>query len=263
MCHLCILYKLKSYSDNMLSDDFDVSSRSSHQHHSLMLRQPDYAGRHSTAVNRKFFKICPVSTDGHRNSASMLINKMYSWRKYVSSQIKQNEYSNRVTLIASKDCTIIGTVTSIIDSENGLLADEQYKQEINQARKQERSVCEFIKLAVDREPNSKIILGSLFHIAYIYARVLNHADDLFIEVNPRHAEFYKQMLAFEQAGEEKYCQRVQAPSVLLRLDFARADEQIAKLGGKAGRVYGEKSLYPYFFSKKEEEGMLKRLTQFN
>lgn len=228
-----------------------------------MLLQPDTPGMHDLAVDRKFFRIRLANTDNHRNSASMLINKMYSWRGYGDSKVTQYEHPNRITLVASKDSMTIGTITSAFDSEMGLLADELYKQEVDQARNQGHPVCEFIKLAVERESGSKIILASLFHIAYIYARVLNHTDYVFIEVNPRHVGFYKRMLSFEQAGEEKLCLRVNAPAVLLMLDFARADEQITRLGGKAGRVPGEKSLYPYFFSKKEEEGMVKRITQIN
>jgi len=241
----------------------NIPFESPHNLQSLILLQPT-SGMDDIAVDRKFFRIRLADTDKHRNAASMLINKMYSWRGYGSSIAQQNEHPNRITLVASVDSATIGTITSAFDSEMGLLADELYKQEVDQARKQERFVCEFIKLAVDQYSGSKkMVLASLFHIAYIYARLLNHADDVFIEVNPRHVGFYKRMLGFQQAGEEKLCLRVNAPAVLLRLDFAQADEQITKLGGKAGRVPSEKSLYPYFFSKKEEEGMVKRITEIN
>lgn len=252
-----------SDNDDGSKTNIHIPFGSPHKLQSMMLLQPDTPGVRDFAVDRKFFRIRPADTDKHRNSASMLINKMYSWRGYGSSRAAQNEPPNRITLVASNDIATIGTITSAFDSEMGLLADELYKKEVDQARKQHRSVCEFIKLAVDQGLGSKMLLASLFHIAYIYARVLNHTDDVFIEVNPRHVGFYKRMLGFEQAGEEKLCLRVNAPAILLRLDFALADEQIARLGGKAGRVPGEKSLYPYFFSKKEEEGMIKRLIQIN
>lgn len=255
---------LNSDNDDGNNINTEIPFKFPHKLQSLMLLQPDIPGTHDIAVDRKFFRIRMADTDNHRNSASMLINKMYSWRGYGYSKATQDEHPNRITLVASNESATIGTITSAFDSEMGLLADELYKQEVDETRKQDRSVCEFIKLAVDQESGSKkMILASLFHIAYIYARVLNRTDDVFIEVNPRHVGFYKRMLGFEQAGEEKLCLRVNAPAVLLRLDFNRADEQITKLGGKAGRVPGEKSLYPYFFSKKEEEGMVKRLTQIN
>lgn len=242
----------------------DVPFESPHKLQSLVLYQPDPPDMQELALDRKSFKIRLADSENHRNSASMLINKMYSWRGYGSSSLPGiSEHPNRVTLVASNNTTTIGTVTLAFDSGMGLLVDELYKQEVDQARNQGRQVCEFIKLAVDRESGSKMVLASLFHIAYIYARILGDADDVFIEVNPRHVAYYKRMLGFEQAGEERMCQRVNAPAVLLRLDFAHADEQIARLGGKAGLVPGEKSLYPYFFSKKEEEGIAKRITQIN
>lgn len=255
--------KLDNGNEGSSNDDIYMPSESLHKLHSLTLAQPEASGIHELAVDRKFFRVRLADTENHRSSASMLIKKMYSWRGYGSSIATENEHPNRITLVASNDDTPIGTITSAFDSEIGLLADELYKQELDQARKQERSVCEFIKLAIDRGAGSKMMLASLFHLSYIYARVLNRVDDLFIEVNPRHASFYKRMLGFKRAGAEKLCIRVNAPAVLLRLDFAWADEQIARLGGKAGRVFGEKSLYPYFFSKKEEEGMVKRITQIN
>ncbi|MEW5943477.1 MAG: N-acetyltransferase [Pseudomonadota bacterium] len=242
----------------------DVPFESPHKLQALTLYQPDPPDMQDLAVDRKFFKIRLADSENHRNSASMLINKMYSWRGYGASPLPGiSEHPNRVTLVASDNGATIGTITLAFDSEVGLLVDELYKQEVDRARRQNRRVCEFIKLAVDRESGSKMVLASLFHIAYIYARILGDADDVFIEVNPRHVAYYRRMLGFEQAGEERMCRRVNAPAVLLRLDFAHADKQIAELGGRAGQVPGEKSLYPYFFSKKEEEGIARRIAQIN
>lgn len=60
-------------------------------------------------------------------------------------------------------------------------------------------------------------------------------------------------------GEEKVCRRVNAPARLLRVDLGRADTKIARFGGHGDGYPGERSLYPYFFSKTEEAGILGRL----
>jgi len=67
------------------------------------------------------------------------------------------------------------------------------------------------------------------------------------------------MLGFEKFGDEKICPRVNAPAVLLRLRLEHAEQQIAAFGGKAEGAKGEKSLYPFFFSAKDEDGIIGRL----
>jgi hypothetical protein len=210
------------------------------------------------AVDRKTYRIRLADSEEHRNSASMLINKMYSWRGYsVSDQITENP--NLITLVASDDYLVIGTITLAIDSPIGLLADETYKDEIDIIRSGGRKICEFIKLAVDPGVHSKRILAALFHVAFIYAWYIQKSTDLLIEVNPRHQRFYERMLGFKRHGEIRNNPRVNAPAVLLWLDLGYAYHQIQKFGGKDGHLRGEKSLYPYFFSPHEEEGIAHRL----
>jgi hypothetical protein len=55
------------------------------------------------------------------------------------------------------------------------------------------------------------------------------------------------------------CRRVGAPARLLRLDLDRADAKIEAYGGHGESCTGERSLYPYFFSKAEEAGIIGRL----
>ena len=83
--------------------------------------------------------------------------------------------------------------------------------------------------------------------------------DVFIEVNPRHAPFYRRYLGFTRMGQERVCLRVNAPAVLLRLELSYVDEQIEKLGGRLDLAPSKRSLYPYFFSKDEETGIAGRL----
>ena len=189
----------------------------------------------------------------------MLINKMYARRGYDTGFLSANEQPNRITLVASDDDETLGTLSLGLDSETGLLVDEMYRDEVDAVRAQGRSVCEVTKLAIDQQQGSKRVLASLFHIAYIYARILNQVTDVFIEVNPRHAPFYRRMLKFKQCGEVRVCPRVNAPAVLLRLELDFMDEQIRTLGGRADLGSAERSLYPYFFSKREEAGIARRL----
>ena len=103
------------------------------------------------------------------------------------------------------------------------------------------------------------MLASLFHVALIYARDLNHCSHIFIEVNPRHRRFYETMLGFKTVCESRPNPRVQAPAVLLSVATAFGTEQVAKWGGMQDKAVGERSLFPWFFSQREEAGIINRL----
>jgi len=211
------------------------------------------------AINERIFGIRAADMDAQRNSASMLVKKMYAWRGY-SGNHNLGADPNRITLTASDHGQVFGTLSLGLDSEIGLLADQVFKDHVDPSRAGGK-VCEIIKLAVDPAIKSKAVLASLFHVALIYARDLNGCSDIFIEVNPRHRRFYEVMLGFQVVCESRPNPRVQAPAVLLRVATAFGTEQVAKWGGMQDHAVGERSLFPWFFSPREEAGIINRLRQ--
>ncbi len=204
------------------------------------------------------FKIRLANEQGIRSKASYLINKMYSWRGYAASGPKPAP--NRVTLVASDAQRALATITIGFDSAEGLVVDDLYREEVDVLRREGAVLCEFTKLAVDRDQQSKELLAMMFHIAYMYARRMQACTDLLIEVNPRHVRFYQRMLGFRQLGPERSCPRVGgAPAVLLWLRLKHAHEQIAKYGGHKEMAAQVRSLYPLFFAPQEEDGIVGRL----
>jgi hypothetical protein len=209
-------------------------------------------------INEKTFGIRVADTDEGRSSASVLINKMYSWRGYAGSHhIEDNP--NRITLSAMDHGQACGTVTLGIDSEMGLLADETFKDEIDAFRARGAKVCEITKLAFDSSASSKSALASLFHVLFIYGKYLHGCTDVFIEVNPRHRRYYETMLGFKRRAEVRNNPRVQAPAYLLWCSLAHVDKEIDRVGGTGNHPGNERSLYPYFFTRKEEAGLARRL----
>jgi hypothetical protein len=81
--------------------------------------------------------------------------------------------------------------------------------------------------------------------------------DVFIEVNPRHVRFYAAMLGFTPLAEIRTNESVNAPSQLMWLNVSEVRRQIDEQGGRSEAR--SRSLYPYFFSRKEEEGIYGRL----
>lgn len=216
--------------------------------------------RTECVLRRSDYTIRLAESPRQRNQAHALIKRMYSWRGY---QMETNvavitpRDPNRLTLEATIGECLAGTVTLGLDSNEGLLADELYGEEIGIFRTKNRRVCELSKLAVDPRYSSKEILASLFHLAYIYGRNIHKATDLFIEVNPRHAGFYQRMLGLSQVGEERICRRVYAPAVLMHLELEYVDAKIASLANSCESK--EKSLYPYFLPQHEEESLANTL----
>ncbi|WP_317202238.1 N-acyl amino acid synthase FeeM domain-containing protein [Janthinobacterium sp.] len=204
------------------------------------------------------FGIRLIDTPEGRSKASLLINKMYSWRGYAGTH-RLSDDANRVTLTANDHGKIVGTLTLGLDSPIGLLADELFKEEIDARRGPDSKVCEMTKLAFDSGPNSKAGLASLFHICIIHARDVHKCTDLFIEVNPRHSRFYERMMGFKRIGDVKMNPRVNAPAHLLWVKLAYMTEQIQKHGGKGANAGDERSFYPLFFSPHEEIGIINRL----
>lgn len=225
----------------------------------LYIDQDEISATQELAVEQQKFKIRLANTEDRRGSASLLIQKMYSWRGYQTRHVLEGQ-PNRITLVAVANELSIGTLTLGFDSTIGLLVDDLYKPETDTLRSTGRKVCEFTKLAVDERIRSKRVLASLFHIAYVYAHNIHKCQDIVIEINPRHVRFYERMLGFQRLGAEKMCQRVNAPAILLRLDLDFAHQQITKFGGQMECALEEKSLYPFFFSQLDEDGITKRLS---
>ena len=189
--------------------------------------------------------------------SSDVVQRLYSRRGYKSTSDAGPEPCDRITLQACADNEVFGTLTLSFDGCDGLAADALYRNEIDAYRISGARVCEVTRLAIGAERGSKVVLGALFHVAYVVARVLRGATDAFIEVNPRHVSFYQRMLHFRRAGACRMCARVDAPAILLHLAVAHVREQIGLCGGRRHEARG--SLYPYFFSVEEEREVARRV----
>lgn len=241
-----------------IADDFDKTIISFESPYRLKDLSPLSEGESETQEERlgeKLFKLRFAQQDEVFNHASMLVQKRYAWRGFPKAQLKK--YPNRITILSFHQEKIVGTVTVGYDSEEGMLADEIYKPEIDSLRAQGKRVGELSKLAIDENIGSKQLLASLIHIAYLYG-VIHECTDAIIEIVPRHKAFYERMLGFKQIGEEKMNNRVNFPVLLMHLELDYMRQQIETLGGK-GKAAKDRSLYPYFFSAHDQEGILGRL----
>ena len=234
-----------------------MTDRACHSHYHSV--EPPPRGVHLQDPRR--FTLERADPVRHGQTVRMLIDRMYSWRGLtpVGSHHGPHHNHHRTTLVTSSADEVFGTITVGIDSPAGLQADPLYRHELDAFRQRGRLLCEITGLAVDSPVQAKEALGGLFHLAYIQARLIDKADDVVIEVNPRHAPFYQRLLGFGQIGPLRHCQRVNAPAVLLHLAISHMDDHIARFGGTSPKH--TRTLYPYFFSLAEQAALLAQMQQ--
>jgi hypothetical protein len=175
--------------------------------------------------------------------ASDLVLRRYSWRGYdAEGALAGNVPAGEVTYIARCGASVDGTLTVRVDGQAELFAEQLYPVEVARLRGNGKKLCEFGRLAFDEGINTLEILGPLFHLGMYFARVRHKCTDMVIEVNPRHAGFYQRVFGFKVLGEERTCDRVAAPAVLLHLSLEEASRDAEAQGG---RRTGRRSIYPY------------------
>jgi len=206
------------------------------------------------------FKIRVARHSGAHRDSGALVERQYAGRGYAIPGTKQHPYL--ATFLAYDEGLIVGTVSVGLDSEHGLSADELYSKEIDVQRAMGDRICEFTRLAVDRNTASKPVLAGLFHTAYLYASVIRGFTHAVIEVNPRHVAYYGRALGFVPIGPKRMNTRVNAPAVLLYAPFAAIAKGLALYAGKeVGTPGAGGSLFTYGFPPQEEIGVLKRLRE--
>jgi ribosomal protein S18 acetylase RimI-like enzyme len=166
------------------------------------------------------YDIRPARTPKQHGLANSLVRRMYAWRGYRTEAHRQPlEDPNHVTLAAWQYDEVVATLTLRRDSAGGLLADAHYGDVLEGLRRPDRVVCEVSRLAIDPDFSSRELLHGLFRAALDYGREHFSASDAVMEVNPRHVGYYQRCLGFQQIGDLRQCQRVDAPAVLLHQEI--------------------------------------------
>jgi hypothetical protein len=192
-----------------------------------------------------------------------LVERRYGDRGLV---ISRERYSSRnqdgdIVCTGRDGDRIVGTLSVRFDGAGGLHADLLFKQELDEWRQDGVKLCEFGGLAVDKHSHDpKRVLAQIFHLGYLHAHRRARCERLVIEVNPRHVGFYRRCLGLVPCTAARHNPRVDAPAVLMSIDFATIREQISLWGGHPDSLASARSLYPLAWDEATEAMMLARLS---
>lgn len=166
------------------------------------------------------------------DEAEALVYRQYCARGFSVAEPGTRPHASRASarresvIIARLNGRVVGTMTVGIDSPNGLLVDEANREYVDPLRAGGLRLGEVVRFALEKDVDSRRVLAALFNAAHGIMEA-NRLHYVFIEVNPRHATFYRRAFCFRVVGEEKCCPRVGAPSVLLRM---RVEDFSSKIG---------------------------------
>jgi hypothetical protein len=190
--------------------------------------------------------------------AESLVRKAYTRLGYqISDDRPESSEGPTASLQAVHRDATLGTLCVNLESRSRLHAEGLYPAEVAELRRR-GPLCEFTQLALDTELAGREVLCSLFYVAYVYSHVVHRAKHLLIEVNPRHQHFYQRMLGFDLLGEERLCGRVNAPAVLLHLDFDFTREQIER--ARRGLSVAGTTLYRYAAPPADEQALIRQMS---
>lgn len=229
-----------NYSDIELEENLSLNQDFSLERNDYRIRLAGERGKLRTEVNK-------------------LVNSLYGLRGLGTvNQPGLERQPKQVTIAASRDNDVFGTLTLGLDSKAGLLADSLYGPEIDALRSQGRRLCEVTRLAFDTQASRLEAMATLFNVAFVLARGVHARTDLLAEVHPRHVSFYQRTLGYQIAGPERLCLRVGAPAVLMHLCLDFAGRQIRQRASDCLRR--DRNLYSMFLPVAEQDSLLKNLT---
>ena len=181
-------------------------------------------------------RVAAAESSAELEAAHALVQERYRWRGYdinAGDLHAEAEARQEITFLAANRDVALGTLTLRLDGPRGLRAEGNHGHLVEGARVAGKRVCELTRLAVADGVTSRPVLAALFNLAFAAAEALHGVTDVFIEVNPRHVAFYSRILGFVAVTGETFCERVQAPSVLLHVEMSALGGRLRALARRA------------------------------
>jgi hypothetical protein len=159
-----------------------------------------------------------------------------------------------ILIVQDKNKKLAGTLTLVFDESTKLPAEKIYYEEIKQLRAKNEKLVEISRLAISHEyRNSKEVMLLLINYLMIFSHYVKKYTSLIIEVNPRHKNYYKVLLSFDEVGKEKACPMVlNAPAILLYLSLNKYQAEVRCRTNSIEQGRRDRSLYSYYLKPEQE-----------
>jgi hypothetical protein len=195
-----------------------------HKRRNLMMRRALFLKGLLDGISQPLIKW--AETTDELEQAFRLVYDEYLRLGYIQEPNPSHIYFNiynllptSATLVMKCGETVISTLSRVRDDEHfGLPMNSIYREELDGLRDQGRRLCEFCSLANTGKFRHRNLFMYLFRSMYLNA-IETGVNDICIMVNPRHVDFYKAILFFEDLGPEKTYPRLGQPAVALRLNL--------------------------------------------
>ena len=148
----------------------------------------------------------PARSREELQSAYARVYWSYRRRAYIEADPSQmritvfNAFPQTVTFVSLRGGQIVASVTLIPDTSIGLPMDEDWHAELEEMRGRGRHLAEATMFADRRHRDFRRVIPMLLLLMkrlFDYADLVEGADDICIEVTPRHRGFYERFLPFQ------------------------------------------------------------------
>lgn len=217
---------------------------------SYQKEQPLFADKKSND-----FVIKIANTLEEREAAFRLAYEVYLSKGYIKPNFNQiltypydKDPESTILIILDSQKNVVGSVTLVFDNSTKLPAEKIFGTEIQSIKTNGEKLVELCRLVISPHyRNSKEILVLLFNYLIIYSYFIKNFDGLVVEVHPKHKNYYKNLLKFDEIGSEKFCPQVQGTiGVLMHLPLIRFQEEVVRCAGFLENKIKDRTLYPYF-----------------
>jgi hypothetical protein len=170
-----------------------------------------------------------------------------------------NEYdqdsSTTIFIVKNQNNEIIASATLVFNDSSTLPTEKIFSQEIKKLKLSGTKITEVSRLVINPNyRNSKEILILLFNYMFIYGYHVKKFDSTIIQVNPRHKDYYKKLLHFEEVSGEKLSPTVlNAPAILLSLPLKSYHAEVIRNNNFKDDNYKIRNLYSHFLNLEQEK----------
>ena len=186
-----------------------------------------------------------------REAANKLVFSNYVDQGYwnsdeISSKKKFLRSPYRITFVAIRENRIVGTISIIKDSPQGLPADDFQPVTMKKLREKNETIVEVSALAMDKSyKHQRNLIFFLFKYLYQYSFYYEGIDRFVVVCTPQHAAFYEAVCGLQCVGHESHYTYVRVKAKLLTVHLAELHKHFCNVYEAETTAYTKNNFYRF------------------